>query len=93
MSNKFDEFEQLSFDDFDSFKYESPEESIISRVKDLSNKYDISFIEALEVVKYLESNMYYLEEIKSALYEIDKTIMSLDSSVCKELNNIKYSLE
>jgi len=84
-------------DDFDfessSEKYKSPEETTINKIKDLSKEHNISFIEALEVIKYLECKMHYLESIKDALYEIDRTIMSLDSSVCKELNNIKYSLE
>lgn len=85
----------LEIDDWSSYniKSESPEEAIINKVKDLSNKHNISFMEALEVVKHLESNMHYLESIKDALYEIDRTIMSLDNSVCRELNNIKYSLE
>lgn len=54
------------------------EDILINTVKELSKKHEISFIEALEVIKYTNSELHYnLRDIKDALYEIDRTLMGM----------------
>lgn len=85
------EFSQLEYDfgNLSDYSIEPTEDVLIKRIKDLSEKHNISFTEALGVFKYLKDEEYYLKEINSAIYELDRTMMEFSSSVCKELTDIK----
>ncbi|MDU4935174.1 MAG: hypothetical protein E6X43_07595 [Peptostreptococcaceae bacterium] len=85
MDDNFIPLEELDLENCES---KSSEDRLIDRVKKLSKKHSISFIEALEIIKYNESYLYYLEDIKSALYEIDRDIMGLTYKAEKCLENI-----
>lgn len=56
---------------------DQPEDVLIKKIKDLSEKHNISFIEALEVIKHIEDNTCILGGISDALFEIEKSIRSL----------------
>lgn len=80
---------EYNFGNFSDYSIELAEDVLIKRIKDLSEKHNISFTEALGVFKYLKDDDYYLKEINSAIYELDRTMMEFRSSICKELTDIK----
>ena len=92
MNNEFGQLE-YNFENFNDYKIDSEKDVLIENIKDLSKKHNISFIEALGVFKYLKYDDYYLREINSAIYELDRTMMEFRSSICKELNHIKKVME
>lgn len=67
---------------------DTPGDVFINKVKDLSKKHNISFIEALEVIKYLDGELDYLKDTIKVLYQIDENINILAHKTGKGLTNI-----
>lgn len=65
------------------------EDVLINKIKALSEKYEISFTEALEIVKYFENKTEEnLRSIISSLGSVEKSVHDAGKSICREIGNL-----
>ena len=84
--------------DFSSCKEEEPKvDTLVKDIKAFMEKHELTFIEALEVIKFygfnseLENMNCYLDSIKDSIYELDRTLMGVQSGLEKiEKSNLNY---